>query len=79
MDLLVGNLLVIFPVIAVVAGVVLVFMFGFKQPDELKFKKSSAGASDSNKKPKKKETKVNGSFNGNWVDLMKTFHFNRNL
>lgn len=63
MDLLAsGNLLVLFPVIAVVAGVVLVFLFGFKQPDELKFKKSSAGASDSNKKPKKKDTKVLCSF-----------------
>lgn len=65
MDLLVGNLLVICPVIAVVASVVLVFLFGFKQPDELKFKKSSAGASDSSKKPKKKDTKVRRCCNGN--------------
>lgn len=44
----------------VVAGVVLVFLFGFKQPDDLKFKKSSTTASD--KKPKKKEVKVRSWF-----------------
>lgn len=61
MDLLAAgqyNLLVLCPVVAVVAGVVLVFLFGFKRPDELKFKKSSVSGSDSNKKLKKKDIKV---------------------
>lgn len=55
MDLLAAsNLLVLCPVIAVVAGVVLVFLFGFKQPSQ---PKKFTPASDSNKKPKKKDTK----------------------
>lgn len=63
MDLLTaGNLLVLCPVIAVVAGVVLVFLFGFKQPNQ---PKKFTSSSDSNKKPKKKDTrdtKVSHSF-----------------
>lgn len=56
MDFLVAsNLLVLLPVIAVVAGVVLVFVFGFKQPSQ---PKKFTPTSDSNKKPKKKDTKV---------------------
>lgn len=61
MDLLAAgqyNLLVLCPVVAVVAGVVLVFLFGFKRPDELKFKKSSVSGSDANKKLKRRDTKV---------------------
>lgn len=60
MDLLAaGNLLVLCPVIAVVAGVVLVFLFGFKQPSQ---PKKFTSSSDSNKKPKKKDTKVSHTF-----------------
>jgi len=49
-----GNLLVLCPVIAVVAGVVLVFLFGFKQPSQ---PKKFTSSSDSKAKAKKKDTK----------------------
>lgn len=62
MDLLsAGNLLVLCPVVAVVAGVVFVFLFGFKQPNERVLKKLTS-ASDSSKKSKKKDTKVSYIF-----------------
>lgn len=51
------GLVVILPVISVVVSVVLVFMFGFKQLDESKFKKftSSNSGPDSAKRSRKKD------------------------
>lgn len=70
MDLLAAsNLLVLCPVIAVVAGVVLVFLFGFKQPIQ---PKKFTLTSDSNKKSKKKDTKVRHIFRTTQSQVNKT-------
>lgn len=49
---LLNSLAVILPVVAVVTGAILTYVYGFKQPVEPKFKKSS---SEGSKKLRKKE------------------------
>lgn len=52
------GLVILLPVVAAVVAVILVFVFGFKNPEEPKFKKSSSTSSDGSKKVRRKE-KVN--------------------